>query len=251
MNLRFFVHREPNFVNRLSEFPNHMSLKSPPIPKYYQVASHLRELITSGVLKPADQMPTEESLVEAHRVSRGTVRKALQLLIDEGLVETEQGRGSFVTSASRSSTYFSLVSFDEEMRRQQRKPSTRLLKFEVREAGEKTAARLAISPETVVYQIERLRLANDLPVAYESRILARSLCPGLEHEDLESQSLHWLLSQKYEIPLVKLVHTVERLPLTQLQADLLDAKKDESAFVVDRLSFTMKGEVQVLSLIHI
>lgn len=222
-----------------------MSLNSPPIPKYYQVATHLRELITSGELKPADQIPTEESLVEVHGVSRGTVRKALQLLIDEGLVETEQGRGSFVTTAMQSSNYFSLVSFDEEMRRQQRKPSTRLLKFEVRKAGKKTAERLDIRPETVVYQIERLRLANDLPVAYESRILAKSLCPNLENEDLENQSLHWLLSQKYEIPLVKLVHTVERLPLTQLQADLLDTKKGESAFVVDRLSFTAKGKKKV------
>ena len=222
-----------------------MSLNSPPIPKYYQVATYLRELITSGELKPADQMPTEESLVEAHSVSRGTVRKAIQLLIDEGLVETEQGRGSFVTSALRSSNYFSLVSFDEEMRRQQRRPSTRLLKLEVRKAGEKTAARLAIPPETIVYQIERLRMADDLPVAYESRILAKSLCPELEHEDLETQSLHWLLSKKYEIPLVKLVHTVERLPLTQLQADLLDAKKGEPAFVVDRLSYTTSGKEKV------
>lgn len=222
-----------------------MSLNSPPIPKYYQVATHIRELITSGELKPADQIPTEESLVEAHGVSRGTVRKALQLLIDEGLVETEQGRGSFVTTAVQSSNYFSLVSFDEEMRRQQRKPSTRLLKFEVRKAGKKTADRLHISPESIVYQIERLRLANDLPVAYESRILAKSLCPDLENEDVETQSLHWLLSEKYSIPLVKLVHTVERLPLTQLQADLLDAKTGEPAFVVDRMSFTAKGKKKV------
>lgn len=221
-----------------------MSL-TPPIPKYYQVATHLRELITSGELQPADQMPTEESLVERHGVSRGTVRKALQLLVDEGLVETEQGRGSFVTSAVRSSNYFSLVSFDEEMRRQQRKPSTRLLTFEVRKAGEKMAGRLAIPPETLVYQIERLRLADDLPVAYERRILAQRLCRKLADEDLESQSLHWLLSKKYEIPLVKLVHTVERLPLTELQAELLDAQKGEPAFVVDRLSFTVKGGKQV------
>jgi GntR family transcriptional regulator len=215
-----------------------MNIKSPPIPKYFQVATHLRERIISGNLKPADQIPTEESLVEVHGVSRGTVRKAIQLLIDEGLVETEQGRGSFVTSAVRSSNYFSLASFDEEMRRQQRKPSTRLLKFEVREAGKETAARLAILPETIVFQIERLRLADEQPVAYESRILAKSLCPALENEDLERQSLHWLLSNKYQIPLVKMVHTVERLPLSQLQADLLDTKKDEPAFSVDRLSFT-------------
>ena len=222
-----------------------MSLKNLPISKYYQVATELRRLIRSGELKPADQMPTEESLVEQHGVSRGTVRKALQLLIDEGLVETEQGRGSFVTSALRSTNYFSLVSFDDEMRRQQRRPSTRLLKFEIRKAGKKTAARLDVAPETLVYQVERLRLADELPIAYECRIMAKDLCPRLEDEDLESQSLHWLLSEKFKVPLVKLVHTVERLPLTQLQADLLDAQKGEAAFVIDRLSFTERGGAKV------
>lgn len=222
-----------------------MNLNSPPIPKYFQVATALRDLITSGELRPADQMPTEESLVDSHGVSRGTVRKAMQLLIDEGLVESEQGRGSFVTSAMQSSNHFSLVTFEDEMRRQARKPSTRLLKFEVREAGERTADRLGISPETLVYQIERLRLADDAPVAYECRILERDLCPEIEDADLEAQSIHWLLSQKHEIPLVKMVHTVERLPLTQLHADLLDAKKGEPAFMVDRLSFTLKGKEKV------
>ena len=222
-----------------------MNLNSPPIPKYFQVATALRELIVPGELQPADQMPTEESLVEKHRVSRGTVRKAMQMLIDEGLVESEQGRGSFVTAALHTSNHFSLVSFEDEMRRQARKPSTRLLKFELREAGEQTAGRLDISPDDMVFQIERLRLADGVPVAYECRILAQELCPQIEHEDTETQSLHWLLSVKYKIPLVKMIHTVERLPLTQLHADLLDAKTGEPAFMVDRLSFTERDGEKV------
>ena len=222
-----------------------MTFKQPPVPKYFQIATYIRELIVSGTLQPQDQIPTEESLVEQHQVSRGTVRKAIQLLIDEGLVESEQGRGSFVTPAFQTSNYFSLVSFEDEMRRQQRKPTSRLLKFEVRPAGERSAQRIKVDPTEKVYQIERLRLADGVPVAYECRILAQSLCPELEKEDLEMQSIHWLLTEKYRIPLVKLVHTVERLPLTQLQADLLDAEKGEPAFVVDRLSYTLRGKQKV------
>ncbi|MEM7799284.1 MAG: GntR family transcriptional regulator [Chloroflexota bacterium] len=218
-----------------------MNLRTPPLPKYFQVASEVRELIENGQLTPGDQLPTEEALCEKHDVSRGTVRKALQLLIDDGIIETEQGRGSFVAATIHSSTYFSIRSFDEEMRRQQRKPSTRLLKFEKRLAGERTADRLTISATAPVWQIERLRLADQQPVAYECRILAEALCPQLEFEDLESQSIHWLLVEKYKIPLVKLIHTVERLPLTQLQADLLDGEVGNPAFVIDRLSFTGRG----------
>mgnify|MGYP000518399043 CR=1 FL=1 len=181
-----------------------MSLSVPPIPKYFQVATLIKEQILSGELKPTDQIPTEETLVEKHGVSRGTVRKAIQLLVDEGLVESEQGRGSFVTSAMQTSNHFSLVSFEDEMRRQGRKPSTRLLRFEKRMAGERTAGRLEIRSETEVFQIERLRLADDVPVAYECRILACELCPEIEDADLENQSIHWLLSEKHDIPLVKI-----------------------------------------------
>ena len=81
-------------------------------------------------------------------------------------------------------------------------------------------------------------------MAYECRILACALCPS-EDADLENQSIHWLLSEKHDVPLVKMVHTVERLPLNQLYADLLDAQKGEPAFMVDRLSYTLKGEEKV------
>ncbi|MEM9773964.1 MAG: GntR family transcriptional regulator [Chloroflexota bacterium] len=221
-----------------------MSLNVPPIPKYYQVATNLKELITSGELQPSDQIPTEESLVDQYGVSRGTVRKAIQLLIDEGLVESEQGRGSFVTTAVQSSNHFSLVSFEDEMRRQARKPSIRMLKFELRKAGERTGGRLQIPAEHLVFQIERILLADDEPVAYECRIFEQNLCPGMINEDLENQSIHWLLSQKYNVPLVKMVHTVERLPMKQPYAGYLGAKQGEPAFIVDRLSFTEQDGVK-------
>ncbi|MEM8863460.1 MAG: UTRA domain-containing protein, partial [Chloroflexota bacterium] len=59
------------------------------------------------------------------------------------------------------------------------------------------------------------------------------------------QSIHWLLSQKYDVPLVKMVHTVERQPMTQLHADLLDARVGEAAFMVDRLSYTERDGEKV------
>ncbi|MCP5095287.1 MAG: GntR family transcriptional regulator [Chloroflexi bacterium] len=218
-----------------------MNYKNVPTPKYFQVAMTLRALITTGELRPSDQIPTEESLCETHGVSRGTVRKAVEMLMEEGLIEREQGRGSFVTTAVNNSNFFSLISFDDEMRRQQRKPSTQLLKFEMHEAGEEDSTRLNLFSMDKVFHIERLRLADGQPVAFERRILAQGLCPDLAHDNLETQSIHWLLTQKYNIPLVRMVHTVERRPLTPTQADLLHATVNGSAFMVDRLTFTTNG----------
>ncbi len=104
-----------------------MLSKTPPVPKYYQLARTLSEQIAAGSLKLNDQLPTEEMLCDMYGVSRGTVREAVRLLQEEGLIRRERGRGTFVTARRQSSTLFTLVPFSETMRRQNRVPSTRIL----------------------------------------------------------------------------------------------------------------------------
>jgi GntR family transcriptional regulator len=65
-------------------------------PVFKQIADHLRAAIQSGELEPGARMPSEQVLIDAHGVARGTIRQAMNLLRSEGLVRTEHGRGSFV-----------------------------------------------------------------------------------------------------------------------------------------------------------
>lgn len=217
-----------------------MTLNSGPIPKYYQLADILRRQITSGKLLPNQQLPGEESLSKTHNVSRGTVRQATGLLLDEGLLRREQGRGTFVASAQPETTFFTLTSFDEDMRRQNRQSSTQLLTLEVVPATANVAANLALNAGEPIIHIARLRLADAQPVVYETRYLAQSLCPGLANENLETDSVHHLLVNKYQIPLVKMTQTVEIGQLSTGQANLLQASPGASAFFVDRLTYTLR-----------
>ncbi len=220
-------------------------LTSSHIPKYFQVAAQLRQQIAGGQLRQNDQLPTEGKLMQRFGVSRGTVRKALQLLLEEGLVESRQGRGSFVKTAVHTSHHFSLMSFNDEMRRQGRVPSSQLLQNQKIAASPALAERLQIGKGAAVCHIERLRLADGEPVAHEHRFFAETLCPDLPTNDLESQSIHWLLTHKYEIPLVKVVHVVERQPLDAEQSKLLQSAPGTIAFCVDRLSYTSQNEQSV------
>jgi DNA-binding GntR family transcriptional regulator len=68
-----------------------------PTPLYVQLADILREMIMSGVLEPRSPLPSESYLQQEHGVARGTVRQAVGILRDEGLVVTISGRGTFVT----------------------------------------------------------------------------------------------------------------------------------------------------------
>ena len=131
------------------------------------------------------------------------------------------------------------------MRRQNRRPSTRLETAEVIPATPEIAARLDLDVGESVIHIARLRLADDQPVVYETRCLAYALCPGLLDDDLEEESIHRLLIEKYQIPLVRMTCAVEARILTSQQATLLQATPETPAFFVDRLTYTTQLSQQI------
>ncbi|MEN8173525.1 MAG: GntR family transcriptional regulator [Chloroflexota bacterium] len=221
-----------------------MIIKKGNLPKYFQIAETLREQISTGDYKENDQLPNEDALSVQFQASRGTVREAIRLLVNEGLIRREQGRGTFVNALSRSSL-FTLTSFDEEMLRQNLMPSTQLIVSEVIPADEETAQKLVIPTGEPVIHIARLRMANQAPVAYETRYLKQALCPTLVDENLTVDSIHLLLVNKFDIPLTKIHHTVEIRSLSPEDARLLETHPEAPAFSVDRLSFTNRngGEI--------
>ena len=218
-----------------------MTLVAGPTPKYHRLADWLRQQIREGTLQPGDQLPTEAGLCEQFGVSRGTVRQAIQLLVQEGLVEREQGRGSFV-KAPRRRAFFTLTGFRQEMRRQGIIPETRVLAAEVISADLTTAQKLGLDEGEPIIHIERLHLAHEHPILYDKRLLAQSLCPELLRENLATASIHELLIEKYRIPLLRTVYIMEVHLLNEEEARLLDAEPGTPAFFVDRLTYTTGPE---------
>ena len=223
-----------------------MGSRAIPLPKYYQIAEDLREQIRRGRLKPHDQVPTEEALCHQYHVSRGTVQQAIRQLVQDGLIRRERGRGTFVNPLPKAqSTFFTLTSFAQDMRRQGRVPTTKLLRAEEIAAPANVAERLQLPVGSPVLHIVRLRLADGQPVAYETRHLAAALCPTLLEHDLEEESIHWLLVSHYQIPLVRMTHTVEIQVLTAPQAEMLQVQAGTRAFFVDRLTYTTAQDQKV------
>ncbi len=215
-----------------------VSLKRGPTPKYYQLIEILREMIAGGELKPGDQLPTEALICEQYGVSRGTVRHALSALEQSNLVSREPGRGTFVNPLSDRSPHFTLTNFVEDMRRQGCEATTRLLNCRVVPAPPEVQRRLRLRPGTKIIHVERLRLVNDKPAMYEQRYLAERLCPELVRHDLENESIHLLLTRRYNIPLTRAIHTIQVQLITRAEAKLLQVPPGTPAFFVDRLTYT-------------
>jgi GntR family transcriptional regulator len=217
-------------------------LNSGLIPRYYRLKEILEKRIQSGEFSPGEQFPTDEKLCGEYQLSRGTVRRAVDMLVEEGRLRREQGRGTFVTTPPLTPMSFRLAGFDEEMRQRGRTPGARLLERRVIPADEKLAADLCLPLSEPVIEIARLRLADGLPMAYETRYLAQKVCPELLQEDLEHQSIHKLLIDKYNIPLTRARHIIEARPLTNREVELLQAQPGSAGFFVSRVTYTLNDQ---------
>lgn len=215
-----------------------MNIQPGLIPRYYQLKEILEGRIESGEFHVGGKFPTDEELCAEYELSRGTVRRAVDMLVEEGRLRREQGRGTFVSSPHLSPVFFRLGNFNEEMEARGWKPSTRLLKRRELPATQEIARRLQIPVGEKAIEIIRLRLANDKPVAYETRYLSYKTCPQLLEEDLENQSIHSLLLDKFNIPLLRACYTIEARLLSGKEANYLQIEPCSAGFAVERVTFT-------------
>ena len=168
------------------------------VPRYYEIEQALRARIAT--LRPDDPLPSDAMLCEEFGVSRMTARNAVQRLAQEGIVYRVPGRGTFVADPPVHRQAGNLLSFTEEMRRQGRTPTSRLVGRDAREPGPAEASRLQLKPGAEVIAIRRLRLADEQPVAYEEAVFPATIAPLLLAADLEHRSLHDTLVTGGHVP---------------------------------------------------
>lgn len=156
-------------------------------PQYIKIEQRLRSRIAR--LRPDDPLPSDADLCEEFAVSRMTARNAMQRLVDDGLVIRLPGRGSFVAHRPVDRQLSNLRGFSEEMQARGMRPSSTLLSSEVRPAAPGEAVPLRIPEGSDVVVVERVRLADGVPMAYERAVLAPS-CAGVLALDLATSSLH-------------------------------------------------------------
>lgn len=158
-----------------------------PVPKYSQLRAILLDLLADAAVDaPA---PSERELMARFGVARETVRKAVDHLVAEGRLYRVQGKGTYV-ARPKIEMALGLTSFTEDMRARGLRPGALELDRRVITAGRTLAAALAIAPTDEVVVLERLRLADDMPMAIERCHVPVAVAPGLASADLTDQSLY-------------------------------------------------------------
>jgi GntR family transcriptional regulator len=207
--------------------------------KVAAVRAQILELVTDSA--EGDRVPPERELSAAWGVARMTLRRALDELVGEGLIVREQGRGTFVTRP-RMARHLSMRSFTEEMRKQGRVPSSRVLDFRRIRAGVRQARQLRLPVGDPIVRFTRLRLADGEPIGLETTCVAAALVPGLQESDLDG-SWYELLTRKHSLRIVHGTSMIEPANLTEREAAFLQTTPGKPAFRIETSTFGDGGGV--------
>jgi len=219
--------------NHSSAFNLEVDRRSP-IPVYIQISDALRARIQSGKLAPDSVLPPSEQLCEELGITRVTLRQAYTVLAREGLLDAQRGRGTFVRRSKIERTLGQMVGFSEEMRTWGKKPGSKTLSFRRSEPSDEARSFLG---EGGVYCIERLRLADAVPMAIEEVQIPVELCPDLDEFDLSQRSLYDILDEVYNLRLLRCDQIVSASLPSPRQRKLLDIGPGVALLNVTRRSF--------------
>ena len=207
-------------------------------PIYEQIYLKLRKKIDTAELAAGASFPSERELADKFSVSRMTVRQALNSLKQEGLIYQERGVGAFVSKRKLDVHTRNLVGFTEEMKGLGLKPSSKLLLFSVVKSSEEIAQELGLEIGDEVFYIQRLRLADDSPMAFEEAYLPAARYPNLNKINLEKSSLYEILGKEYGVKMDRAEEILEATAATKEIADALAIKKNDPLLVVRRVVFS-------------
>jgi GntR family transcriptional regulator len=191
-------------------------------PRYLEIADYLRRLIAAS--RPGDRLPSEAELCERFGVSRMTVRQAVQLLANERLLVRRRGEGTFTAPRVVARLLGSPLSFTESMRRRGLRASSRMLHAGWIDPSPEDRAALHLPAGSRAVVVERLRLADDLPMAIE-RVVAPPTCAGILEDDLAGGSLHDAFERLGRIP-TRAQARVSARPATDIERSLLGLGPD-------------------------
>jgi len=197
------------------------------------------ERIANGSLPAGSRLPSEDSLVQEYAVSRTTIRAAIQSLVQRGLVEIRRGKGTFVTQPKMTQELTELTGFVEDMQALGRQPTAKVLDRQIVAASQFVARRLALPQGAPVVRIQRVRLADRMPLSFDETYLPMELGEKVMADNLNTEPIFSLLEQKYNTPLVEAEYQLEAVCADATVARALRIGVGSAIFLIERTSYSI------------
>ncbi|MTB64274.1 UTRA domain-containing protein [Streptococcus sp. zg-86] len=212
-------------------------------PLYLQLVETLETEIREK-LEANEKLLSERELTQVYGVSRITVRLALQELEKRGLVYKVHGKGTFVSEVSHQAVDLSMAySFTDQMRRVGRVPKTQILSFEKIQATDYLAQRLQVAVDDPVFELERLRLADGIPMMLERTYVPAVLFESLSEKELQVKPLYEIFAEDFE-QVIRLAEEEFYASIAlENEARLLDIQNGDAVLHLIRKTYNDKNRI--------
>lgn len=211
-------------------------------PIYLQLSRRLAQLIREGHYKPDEALPSERLLAETLNVSRVTARSAIDQLVNQGLIVRKRGSGNYIAPMLEQ-PLSQLTSFSEELQRRGYQPSSRWLERKIDAAQTDEQLTLGLSPGARVVRLERLRLADDVIMAYEMSVLPVSV---IADPMAVNTSLYEYLDSIQKAPVRALQH-IRALNAQPRLAEQLGIPDRQAVLFITRIGYLESGQAVELT----
>ncbi|MDN5787524.1 GntR family transcriptional regulator [Pseudorhodobacter sp.] len=210
-------------------------------PRYVQLHKRISAAVAEGILPPGAPLPPEREIAAITDLSRVTVRKAISLLADEGLIVQKQGSGSFVSNLAPQieQSLSRLTSFTEDMARRGKVATARWLERGLFMPSAEEMEVLGLHPDDSVSRIARLRSADGQPLAIERASLPVDILPN---PLIVEVSLYELLDARGLRP-VRATQKISAINLGAEDAGLLAVAIGAAGLRIERISYLTDGRV--------
>ncbi len=223
-----------------------MSLSAGFQPLYKQVYDLLTARLVEGYWKPSQLLPSEMVLAEELGVSQGTVRKALNQMVAEKMLQRQQGKGTFVAEHTQESDLFRFFRL-REPHGEILIPETVVLGSSRRTVSEDEAKKLSLDANALVVELIRVRSIHNKPAIIEKVIQPLSVFPDIDKNTDLPNALYILYQEKYGITVMSVNDEIRAVEIPDAYAQHLDLAKGSPVLMIERSSVNIDGRVVELS----
>lgn len=213
---------------------------SRPVPLYWQLAQELQRMIAEGELKQGDKLPTEQWLHAHYHVSRVTVRRAIQHLLDEGILKRSRGKSPTVELPHMNRQTSHLSGLSADLCKMGYHPTSLVLCCEEMQASSEVSTGLGLQPGEAVFHLTRLRLADNVPLAIHDSFYPVSRCGAFLSAPFQAPSVYGLLEENGLRP-THARQTVSACNAGGREAQLLSLPLHSALLHIIRISSTPDG----------
>lgn len=217
------------------------------IPLYVQVREKLRSEMSQ--MEPGDPLPPELELEQRFKVSRITVRRAVEDLAAEGLLIRQRGKGTFVQRPKLTHELSMITSWTDQLKTLGFSPKTVHRKILREKASSHLAETLRLQPGEPVIRIQRVRLADREPISYMINYVPAALLPGFLGRKFNEESLYEVMEKDYGLWPAVAVDTVGTRPASEEESDALRIERKAPVLSVRRVSYLESGAPLELAIV--